>query len=202
LITIISDRLGPEIENLIKNIDFTPSISEELMEEILRVMPPRLTGVIRDRCQEFSASELQSLPESVLVERVVAAMQSDIIGAIRSDSKYRVVINQQGFGDLMQRLIAILRPIIIKELQVIKSSLRAPVPPPPQPKPSGGSDLLSIFGVNGKNTVKVNTPSHNYGYEVDGELSSSYQQINRAGSRGANTYDESSEIDLRNYSDF
>ena len=41
LITIISDRLGPEIENLIKNIDFTPSISEELMEEILRVMPPR-----------------------------------------------------------------------------------------------------------------------------------------------------------------
>ena len=92
----------------------------------------RLTGVIRDRCQEFSASELQSLPESVLVERVVAAMQSDIIGAIRSDSKYRVVINQQGFGDLMQRLIAILRPNIIKELQVIKSSLRAPVPPPPQ----------------------------------------------------------------------
>ena len=41
LITIISDRLGPEIENLLKNIDFTPSISEELMEEILRVMPPR-----------------------------------------------------------------------------------------------------------------------------------------------------------------
>ena len=101
-------------------------------------------------------------------------MQSDIIGAIRSDSKYRVVINQQGFGDLMQRLIAILRPIIIKELQVIKSSLRAPVPPPPQPKPSGGSDLLSIFGVNGKNTVNVKTPTHNYGYEVDGELSSSY----------------------------
>ena len=172
--------------------------------QITKPYPPcfRLTGVIRDRCQEFSASELQSLPESVLVERVVAAMQSDIIGAIRSDSKYRVVINQQGFGDLMQRLIAILRPIIIKELQVIKSSLRAPVPPPPQPKPSGGSDLLSIFGVNGKNTVKVNTPSHNYGYEVDGELSSSYQQINRAGSRGTTTYDDSSQIDLRNYSDF
>ena len=115
-------------------------------------------------------------------------MQSDIIGAIRSDSKYKVVINQQGFGDLMQRLIAILRPMIIKELQIIKSSLRAPVPPPPQPRPSGGSDLLSIFGVNGKNTVKVDTPTHNYGYEVDGELSSSYQQ--------QSGYDASSEIDV------
>merc|ERR1712012_751098 len=180
-------EITPSIESGVQDeVTNVKQQNEELMEEILRVMPPRLTGVIRDRCQEFSSSELQSLPESVLVERVVAAMQSDIIGAIRSDSKYRVVINQQGFGDLMQRLIAILRPVIIKELQIIKSSLRAPVPPPPQPKPSGGSDLLSIFGVNGKNTVNVKTPTHNYGYEVDGELSSSYQD--RASSRSAATY--------------
>ena len=153
--------------------------------------------MIRDRCQEFSASELQSLPESVLVERVVAAMQSDIIGAIRSDNKYKVVINQEGFGDLMQRLISILRPIIIKELQIIKSSLRTPAPLPP-PKPSGGSDLTSIFGIGGVNSVKVKSPTHNYGYEVDGELSSSYQQINRGSVRSATTYADPT-IDPRNY---
>ena len=55
------------------------------------------------------STETQSLPESVIVERIVADLQGDIIEVLRSDAKYRVVIEQKGFGGLMQRILSILR---------------------------------------------------------------------------------------------
>ena len=119
-----------------------------------------MTSVIRSKVSALPSADFQNFPESILVERIVADLQGDIINAIRSDAKYRVVIEQKGFGELMQEIISILRPIIMQEIQTYKLSL-VPIEPP---KPTG--DLSSIFGVGGQNFVKVDTPTFNYGYET------------------------------------
>ena len=162
LIKTLSDRLGPAIINTIQGLDFNPKISDDLRAEILRVIPPRMTTVIRSKVSALPSADFQNFPESILVERIVADLQGDIINAIRSDAKYRVVIEQKGFGELMQEIISILRPIIMQEIQTYKLSL-VPIEPP---KPTPNGDLSSIFGVGGQNFVKVDTPTFNYGYET------------------------------------
>ena len=122
-----------------------------------------MTSVIRSKVSALPSADFQNFPESILVERIVADLQGDIINAIRADAKYRVVIEQKGFGELMQEIISILRPIIMQEIQTYKLSLVVPTEPP-KPTPSG--DLSSIFGVGGQNFVKVDTPTFNYGYET------------------------------------
>ena len=66
-------------------------------------------NVIKTKVFNLMSTETQSLPESVIVERIVADLQGDIIEVLRSDAKYRVVIEQKGFGGLMQRILSILR---------------------------------------------------------------------------------------------
>ena len=93
-------------------------------------------------------------------------MQGDIISAIKGNDKYRVVVGKKGFDVLMQRIIAALKPIILREIQVYKSS-QVVVKPAPQPKPVSSGGLTGIFGISGKNTVKFDSPANNYGYEFD-----------------------------------
>merc|ERR1711953_1393171 len=160
LIKTLSDRLGPAIINTIQGLDFNPKISDDMRAEILRVIPPRMTSAIRSKVSALPSADFQNFPESILVERIVADLQGDIINVLRADAKYSVVIEQKGFGELMQDLISILRPIIMQEIQTYKLSLV----PEPEPLPTG--DLSSIFGVGGQNFVKVDTPTFNYGYET------------------------------------
>ena len=68
-----------------------------------------MSNVIKTKVFNLMSTETQSLPESVIVERIVADLQGDIIEVLRSDAKYRVVIEQKGFGGLMQRILSILR---------------------------------------------------------------------------------------------
>merc|ERR1712227_578343 len=147
LIKTLSDRLGPAIINTIQGLDFNPKISEDMRAEILRVIPPRMTSAIRSKVSALPSADFQNFPESILVERIVADLQGDIINVLRADAKYSVVIEQKGFGELMQDLISILRPIIMQEIQTYKLSLV----PEPEPLPTG--DLSSIFGVGGQNFV-------------------------------------------------
>merc|ERR1712045_100923 len=162
LIKTLSDRLGPAIINTIQGLDFNPKISEDMRAEILRVIPPRMTSAIRSKVSALPSADFQNFPESILVERIVADLQGDIINVLRADAKYSVVIEQKGFGELMQDLISILRPIIMQEIQTYKLSLV----PEPEPEPLPTGDLSSIFGVGGQNFVKVDTPTFNYGYET------------------------------------
>merc|ERR1719384_2244852 len=152
LIKTLSDRIGPAIINTIQGLDFNPKISDDLRAEILRVIPPRMTSVIRSKVSALPSADFQNFPESILVERIVADLQGDIINALRADAKYRVVIEQKGFGELMQDIISILRPVIMQEIQTYKLSLVVQ-PEPPKPTPNG--DLSSIFGVGGQNFVQV-----------------------------------------------
>merc|ERR1711936_1443366 len=162
LIKTLSDRLGPAIINTIQGLDFNPKISDDMRAEILRVIPPRMTSAIRSKVSALPSADFQNFPESILVERIVADLQGDIINVLRADAKYSVVIEQKGFGELMQDLISILRPIIMQEIQTYKLSLV----PEPEPEPLPNGDLSSIFGVGGQNFVKVDTPTFNYGYET------------------------------------
>merc|ERR1711988_2020447 len=162
LIKTLSDRLGPAIINTIQGLDFNPKISDDMRAEILRVIPPRMTSAIRSKVSALPSADFQNFPESILVERIVADLQGDIINVLRADAKYSVVIEQKGFGELMQDLISILRPIIMQEIQTYKLSLV----PEPEPEPLPTGDLSSIFGVGGQNFVKVDTPTFNYGYET------------------------------------
>ena len=68
-----------------------------------------MSNVIKTKVFNLMSTETQSLPESVIVERIIADLQGDIIEVLRSDAKYRVVIEQKGFGGLMQRILSILR---------------------------------------------------------------------------------------------
>jgi len=144
-------------------------VSQDLADEIVAWAPGRLTGLIKRRVAALLSSETRNLPDSVIVDRIVAGMQGDIIKAIEGNDKYRVVVGKQGFDVLMQRIIAALKPIILREIQFYKSSQVVVKPvPAPQPKPvSSGGGLTGIFGVSGKNTVKFDSPDNRYGYEFD-----------------------------------
>merc|ERR1711953_793287 len=162
LIQTIVDRLNPALLGL----DFAQveQISQDLADEIVAWAPGRLSGLIKQRVAALLSSETRNLPDSVIVDRIVASMQGDIISAIKGNDKYRVVVGKKGFDVLMQRIIAALKPIILREIQVYKSS-QVVVKPAPQPVSSGG--LTGIFGISGKNTVKFDSPANNYGYEFD-----------------------------------
>ena len=129
--------------------------------------PGRLAGLIKQRVSALLSGETRNLPDNVIVDRIVAGMQGDIISAIENNAKYRVVINKKGFNVLMQRIVAALKPIILREIQVYKQSQVVVRPPPPAPKPVTSGGLTGIFGVSGKNTVKFDSPNNNYGYEFD-----------------------------------
>ena len=129
--------------------------------------PGRLAGLIKQRVSALLSGETRNLPDNVIVDRIVAGMQGDIISAIENNAKYRVVINKKGFNVLMQRIVAALKPIILREIQVYKQSQVVVRPPAPAPKPVTSGGLTGIFGVSGKNTVKFDSPNNNYGYEFD-----------------------------------
>merc|ERR1719414_2666103 len=142
-------------------------VSQDLADEIVAWSPGRFGGLVKQRVVALLSAESGNLPDSVIAERVVAGMQGDIIKGIEDNAKYRVVVKQKGFNALLQRIISVLRPLILREIQVYKQS-QVVVQPVPQPKPidtSGG--LTGIFGVSGKNTVKFDSPNNNYGYEFD-----------------------------------
>merc|ERR1711953_1021706 len=141
-------------------------VSQDLADEIVAWAPGRLSGLIKQRVAALLSSETRNLPDSVIVDRIVAGMQGDIISAIKGNDKYRVVVGKKGFDVLMQRIIAALKPIILREIQVYKSS-QVVVKPAPQPKPVSSGGLTGIFGISGKNTVKFDSPANNYGYEFD-----------------------------------
>jgi len=164
LIQTIVDRLNPALLGL----DFAQveQISQDLADEIVAWAPGRLSGLIKRRVAALLSSETRNLPDSVIVDRIVAGMQGDIISAIKGNDKYRVVVGKKGFDVLMQRIIAALKPIILREIQVYKSS-QVVVKPAPQPKPVSSGGLTGIFGISGKNTVKFDSPANNYGYEFD-----------------------------------
>ena len=164
LIQTIVDRLNPALLGL----DFAQveQISQDLADEIVAWAPGRLSGLIKRRVAALLSSETRNLPDSVIVDRIVAGMQGDIISAIKGNDKYRVVVGKKGFDVLMQRIIAALKPIILREIQVYKSS-QVVVKPAPQPKPVSSGGLTGIFGVAGKNTVKFDSPENRYGYEFD-----------------------------------
>ena len=162
-------QLTPSIETGVQKEVQVAQVAKEqqiqaLYDEILAIIPPSMSGVVKQKVSVLmQQADSQNLPESVLVERIIASLQGDVIGAIEADSRFRVVVNSNGFAQLMQRIMSALRPIIIQEIQIFKSSLV--VQQPVQPVQSSGS-LSSIFGVGGRNTVKVNTPAFNYGYET------------------------------------
>merc|ERR1711953_922126 len=141
-------------------------VSQDLADEIAAWAPGRLSGLIKQRVAALLSSETRNLPDSVIVDRIVAGMQGDIISAIKGNDKYRVVVGKKGFDVLMQRIIAALKPIILREIQLYKSS-QVVVKPAPQPKPVSSGGLTGIFGISGKNTVKFDSPANNYGYEFD-----------------------------------
>merc|ERR1712066_925162 len=141
-------------------------VSQDLADEIVAWAPGRLSGLIKRRVAALLSSETRNLPDSVIVDRIVAGMQGDIISAIKGNDKYRVVVGKKGFDVLMQRIIAALKPIILREIQLYKSS-QVVVKPAPQPKPVSSGGLTGIFGVAGKNTVKFDSPENRYGYEFD-----------------------------------
>merc|ERR1712004_957761 len=141
-IQTIVDRLNPALLGL----DFAQveQISQDLADEIVAWAPGRLTGLIKRRVAALLSSETRNLPDSVIVDRIVAG--------------------KQGFDVLMQRIIAALKPIILREIQFYKSS-QVVVKPAPQPKPVSSGGSTGIFGISGKNTVKFDSPANNYGYE-------------------------------------
>merc|ERR1711953_1157053 len=141
-------------------------VSQDLADEIVAWAPGRLSGLIKQRVAALLSSETRNLPDSVIVDRIVAGMQGDIISAIKGNDKYRVVVGKKGFDVLMQRIIAALKPIILREIQFYKSS-QVVVEPAPQPKPVSSGGLTGIFGISGKNTVNFDSPANNYGYEFD-----------------------------------
>jgi len=137
---------------------------QALYDEIVATIPPRMSGIIGQKVSVLMAQgDSQSLPDSVLIDRIIGSLQGDVIGAIEADSRFRVVVNSSGFTQLMQRIMAALRPIILQEIQYFRSTQTEP-PRVVVQQPSG--DLSSIFGLGGKNTVRVETPDIKYGYET------------------------------------
>ena len=74
-------------------------------------------------------------------------MRGDVIAAIEAVPRYKVVLNKPGFGSLLQRIMAILRDLIQRQLELYRQSLRVvekPKPKPVQTHPSC-SKLTQLF---------------------------------------------------------
>merc|ERR1739842_190195 len=125
--------------------------------------PPKVQGLIKNKVTTLSLQAgSSSLPDSVFVERVFADMQGDVLAAIKGVDRYRVVLNKPGFGSIMQRIMAVLRDLIQRQLELYRQSLRVVE----KPKPEQAQSLSNIFGT-GENFVKVESPNVNYGYEFN-----------------------------------
>jgi len=162
LIQELVDRLNPAISNAIKGLQGN-AISQDLADEIVRVTPPKVQPLIKNKVLTLSRQPgSSSLPDSAFVERIIADLQGDVIAAIKGVDRYKVVLNKPGFGSIMQRIMAILRDIIQRELELYRQS-QIVVEPPKVIKPTS---LSNIFG-SGDNFVKVSSPNVNYGYEFD-----------------------------------
>jgi hypothetical protein len=163
LIQSIVDRLRPAIISTVQGLEGNNVISEGMMSQILTVIPDKMKPVVRQKVKTLMTTDpsATALPDSVLADRIAADLQGDIIGAIEADNRFRVVTKMKGFSTLMQRILSILRPFILQEIQAYKTSIQKVVP---EPAPTGG--LSSIFGISGQNFVKVDTPAFNYGYET------------------------------------
>merc|ERR1712241_1319792 len=144
LIQELIDRLNPAIQNTIKGLQGN-NIPQDLADEIVRVTPPKVQGLIKNKVTTLSLQPgSSSLPDSVFVERIVADMQGDVIAAIKGVDRYKVVLNKPGFGSIMQRIMAILRDLIQRQLELYRQSLR--VVEKPKPKPVQTQSLSNIFG--------------------------------------------------------
>ena len=62
---------------------------------------------------------------------------------------------------IMKEISPFVREALKQEVRQV--TVKAPPRPVPAPK---ATDLTSIFGISGKNIVKVDSPTHNYGYET------------------------------------
>jgi hypothetical protein len=164
LVQELIDRLNPAIQNTIKGLQGN-NIPQDLADEIVRVTPPKVQGLIKNKVTTLSLQAgSSSLPDSVFVERIIADMQGDVLAAIKGVDRYRVVLNKPGFGTIMQRIMAVLRDLIQRQLELYRQSLR--VVEKPKPKPVQSQTLSNIFGT-GDNFVKVESPNVNYGYEFN-----------------------------------
>merc|ERR1711956_61118 len=162
LIKELSDKLGPAIINSIKGLK-GDRIPQDLADEIVRVTPPKLQPGIKTKVNNLMREPgNKDLANSVLVDRVLAGSQGDIINAIKAVDRYKVVLNKPGFGDIMQRIMAALRVMIEREIGVFR--LNNIPKPTVAPVPTGS--LSNIFGT-GENFVRVESPDINYNYEFN-----------------------------------
>merc|ERR1711956_154223 len=162
LIKELSDKLGPAIINSIKGLK-GDRIPQDLADEIVRVTPPKLQPGIKTKVNNLMWEPgNKDLANSVLVDRVLAGSQGDIINAIKAVDRYKVVLNKPGFGDIMQRIMAALRVMIEREIGVFRlNNIPKPIV---APVPTGS--LSNIFGT-GENFVRVESPDINYNYEFN-----------------------------------
>jgi len=162
LIKELSDKLGPAIIKSIQGLK-GDRIPQDLADEIVRVTPPKIQPGIKTKVNNLMREPgNKDLANSVLVDRVLAGSQGDIINAIKAVDRYKVVLNKPGFGDIMQRIMAALRVMIEREIGIFRLNN---IPKPTiAPVPTGS--LSNIFGT-GENFVKVESPDINYNYEFN-----------------------------------
>ena len=72
-------------------------------------------------------------------------------------------VDANALTDLIMKEIS---PFVREALKQEVRQLTVEAPVFIQPKPPRATDLTSIFGISGKNIVKVDSPTHNYGYET------------------------------------
>merc|ERR1712241_107447 len=146
LITELVDQLGPAIKNTILGLEGN-AISQDLADEIVRVTPPKVAPLIPGKVSTLMKQPgSSSLPDSALVDRVIAGMQGDVIAAIEAVDKFKVVLNKPGFGSIVQRIMEKLRALIQRGLDLYREANR----PKPTPKPVPvQTDLTNIFGTGG-----------------------------------------------------
>merc|ERR1712156_763163 len=131
LIQELIDRLNPAIQNTIKGLQGN-NIPQDLADEIVRVTPPKVQGLIKNKVTALALQPgSSSLPDSVFVDRIIADMRGDVIAAIEAVPRYKVVLNKPGFGSLLQRIMAILRDLIQRQLELYRQSLRVVEKPKP-----------------------------------------------------------------------
>merc|ERR1712172_386444 len=112
LIKELSDKLGPAIIKSIKGLK---------ADKIVRVTPPKIQPGIKTKVNNLMREPgNKDLANSVLVDRVLAGSQGDIINAIKAVDRYKVVLNKPGFGDIMQRIMAALRVMIEREIGIFR----------------------------------------------------------------------------------
>ena len=105
-IQTIINRLRPAIIQTVQGVKVqsttTSTTSSKLTNEILSITPERLRSFIRTQVATILTTETFSLPDPVLVDRIAAGIQSQVIQMLEQDAKFRVVVKHKGFAQLMQ----------------------------------------------------------------------------------------------------